>query len=172
VRRELGLPTLFNLLGPLSNPAGVDRQLIGVGTEAAFEHYPEALRMLGARRALVVRGEWGMDELTPFGLNRLRELDEEGRIIDIELPAAALGLGAMDPDELRAPASREENAKLFRTVLGGKDKGTRRAAVALNAGAGLYIAGRAATIREGMARAEALIEEGAAIALLDRWIAG
>jgi anthranilate phosphoribosyltransferase len=159
VRRELGMPTLMNLLGPLTNPAGVKRQVVGVADPALLELVAGALRLLGHERALVVHGEPGLDELSPLGPTRVVEL-RDGVLTRWDFdPRDALGWEPGDPDEL-AGAEPDENARKIERVLKGELAGAARAAVALNAGAALYVAGLADTLREGALLAETTLREG------------
>jgi anthranilate phosphoribosyltransferase len=159
IRRELGMPTVMNVLGPLTNPAGARRQVVGVSQPSLLPLIAGALRALGHDRALVVHGEPGMDELSPVGVSRIVEL-KAGELVSFDFePATELGWKLESPHEL-AGASPDENARTVEGVLRGTLGGVAHAAVALNAGAALYVAGRAASIAEGVQSAERLLHQG------------
>jgi anthranilate phosphoribosyltransferase len=160
VRRELAMPTIMNILGPLTNPAGARRQVVGVADPALIELIAGSLQVLGHERALVVHGELGLDEFSPIGATRIVELrDGATRRWTLD-PQADLGWDRFSPDDL-AGGSPDENARTVADVLKGKQGGAARAAVALNAGAAIYISGAAASIAEGATAAEAAIAAGA-----------
>jgi anthranilate phosphoribosyltransferase len=159
VRRELATRTVFNVLGPLTNPAGARAQVIGVFSPELVRTIADVVAQLGARRAYVVHGFAGIDELSPAGPNLVCEVvdaDVRERTID----PAELGIGPCDPDELRGGAP-EENARAIRDVLAGADGG-RRDAVLLNAAGAIAAAGHAADLREGLERAREAVDSGAA----------
>jgi anthranilate phosphoribosyltransferase len=163
-RREIGVRTAFNLLGPLTNPAGARRQVIGVGDAVAAPRLAEVLRVLGVDRAFVVHGE-GLDELPLDGTGVVFDVTPDGverRTVD----AAAHGLRSASSGEL-AGGSPVENAELVAAVLDG-EPGPRRDVVLLNAGAALVVAGRAADLDQGIALARATLDAGAGRELLDR----
>ena len=167
VRRELGTPTLFNLLGPLANPARVRRQLVGVADPAMMTLVAEALRELHHERALVVHGAPGMDELSPLGPTDIIEL-ADGTLRRWTLdPAADLGWPVYSPEEL-AGASPAENAEIVEGVLTGKAQGAAKAAVVLNAGAAIYLADLAPSLQEGVSQAERSLDSGAGADCLAR----
>ena len=167
VRRELGTPTLFNLLGPLANPARVRRQLVGVADPAAMTLVAEALRELQHERALVVHGAPGMDELSPLGPTEVIEL-AGGMLRRWTLdPSADLGWPGYQPEDL-AGASPDENAEIVEGVLTGKVYGAARAAVALNAGAAIYLADLAPSLQAGVGHAEKSLDAGAGADCLAR----
>jgi anthranilate phosphoribosyltransferase len=168
VRREIGIRTIFNVLGPLANPAGVKRQLLGVPSPTIGERMVAVLRELGAERALVVHSADGLDEISPSGPTRTWEL-RDGAIREGELTPEAAGLERAPKDSVRGgdPAM---NAAIARRVLAGGSTDGPRTAVLLNAGAACYIAGLAADVRGGVALAAAAIDGGAAAATLARWI--
>jgi anthranilate phosphoribosyltransferase len=161
IRRELGIRTIFNLLGPLTNPAGIKRQLVGVGSELAFDLYPETLRHLGVTHALVVRGYGGLDEITPFGSTRIREVTADG-VKDYSIHPRDFGRPEYDLAGLAAGDSPAANAHIMREVLGGIDRGARREAVLYNAAAGLLVGGRVNDLASGIALAEETIDSGEA----------
>jgi anthranilate phosphoribosyltransferase len=167
-RRELGIRTVFNLLGPLCNPAGAQAQLVGVYDGNLMETVARVLGSLGSRRALVVHGSDGLDEVTVTGPTYVAEW-REGRVLTYTFDPVDLGLAYADSSEL-AGGDAETNAALIRSVLAG-ERGPRRRAVALNAAFALVAADRAEDIREGMALAEAAIDSGRARAKLEELVA-
>jgi len=170
VRRALGVRTVFNLLGPLTNPAGVEAQLLGVFDPKLTEIYPEVLRALGARRALVVHGRDGLDELSTVGETRVGELND-GKIRHYELRPEELGLRRAAPYQIGA-LPPEESARLALKLLKGELRDERYEMLLLNAGAAIYVGGGAASLEEGLARAEESLRSGAAYEKLQgliRW---
>jgi len=163
-RQELGTRTVFNILGPLSNPAGARDGVFGVYSTDLALTYAETLAGLGARRAFVVHGDGGLDELSPTGVNVVVEV-VNGEIHEWELDPRSLGVYPADPASLRG-GSAAENAAALRAVLAGERSG-RRDAVLLNAGAALVAAGIADDIGEGFAIAAEAIDSGAAATRLD-----
>jgi anthranilate phosphoribosyltransferase len=170
VRRELGIPTIMNLLGPLANPAGARRQMVGVSDPALLSLVAHALLELGHLRALVVYGEAGMDELSPLGPSRVAELDG-GEIRELTVTPESLGLQTQ-PAEGLAGGEPDENARRIMSVLTGADQGAARAATLLNAGGALYVAGRAASLQAGVTLATASLDSGAALEKLEALKAG
>lgn len=166
VRRELGVRTLFNLLGPLTNPASATHQLLGVYDRARVEPMAEVLRLLGARAAWVVHGEGGLDEISPLGATHVAEL-REGRITTRVVHPRDFGLEPVALESLRG-GDAQENASMARAIFAG-EKGPKRDTVLMNAAAALYIAGEAGTLPEGMQRAAAALDSGGAAAVLERW---
>jgi anthranilate phosphoribosyltransferase len=168
VRRELATRTVFNVLGPLTNPAGARALMVGVYSPALTRTLADALVQLGATRAFVVHGAGGIDELSPCGPNLVCEVDN-GSVREYELDPRDLGVDRCDPSELRGgdPAT---NARALREVLAGRDGG-HRAAVILNAAGGIAAAGHAESLREGIERARDAIDSGAAAARLDELVA-
>jgi anthranilate phosphoribosyltransferase len=168
VRRQLGIRTFFNLLGPLANPAGATHQLVGVYDPDRVRQMAEVLGMLGASGAWVVHGEGGLDEISPAGPTRVAMLDA-GQVIERTVEPADFGL---DPVALRdlEGGDLERNVAIARDVLGGGG-GAPRTAVLVNAAAALAVAGEVHDLREGAARAAAAIDSGAARRTLERWAA-
>jgi anthranilate phosphoribosyltransferase len=164
VRQELGTRTVFNVLGPLSNPAGARDGVFGVYTAELARTYAEALAGLGARRAFVVHGDGGIDELSPVGHNLIVEV-VDGDIREWELDPRSLGLYPADPAGLRG-GSAVENAEAIHAVLAG-EPGVRRNAVLLNAAGALVAAGVAGDLGEGLAVAGDAVDSGAAAARLE-----
>jgi len=168
VRRELGTRTVFNVLGPLANPAGARDGVFGVYAPDLARTYAEALAGLGASRALVVHGDGGIDELTPSGPSLVVEV-RDGAVAQIELDPRDLGIERSDPAELRGGAPAE-NATAIRRVLEG-ERGARRDAVVLNAAGALVTAGVASDLAEGVALAADAVDSGEAGATLERLVA-
>jgi anthranilate phosphoribosyltransferase len=166
-RRELGVPTAFNLLGPLTNPAGAKRQLVGVPRPEFTELLARALWLLGAERAWVVHGADGIDEVSTTGYTKISEC-RDGSVNTFYVHPADVGIAKASPAALRGGDARE-NAAIVESVLGGA-AGPARDIVLLNAGTGLFIAGAASSIEDGIRRAAEAIDNGAAKRTLDRLI--
>ena len=167
VRKELGVRTIFNFLGPLTNPAGASRQVVGVSDPGKLETMAAALGQLGTERALVVSSADGLDEFSVSGATRVVELRDGGLSTydvtpdEVDLERAAEGaVGAGTP---------EQNALVLREVLAG-NPGTERSLAVLNAGAAIYVAGGAETLAEGVRAAERSVDSGAAAGVLQRWV--
>jgi anthranilate phosphoribosyltransferase len=158
-RRELGVRTVFNVLGPLTNPAGATRQLLGVYSDTLVRTLADVLQTLGSERAMVVHGADGMDELTVFGQNHVAELNE-GRVREFALDPAEFGLAHTDRSGV-AGGTAAENAAKVRAILAG-EKGPGRDIVVLNAAAALVVGGAAADLAAGVARAREALDSGAA----------
>lgn len=161
VRAELGTRTIFNILGPLTNPAGVKRQLTGAFTRELIRPMAETLGQLGSERAWLVHGSDGTDELTITGVSWIAALEEDGRIREAELHPEDAGL-PVHPFEEIVGGTPEENGRAFRALLDGAQSAYRDA-VLLNAAAALTIAGKSADLREGAALARESIDSGAAL---------
>jgi anthranilate phosphoribosyltransferase len=169
VRKELATRTVFNVLGPLTNPAGARAQVVGVYAPRLVRTIAEVLARLGARRAFVVHGAGGIDELSPVGPNLVGEV-ADGSVRERELdPEAELGVLRCSVEELRG-GTPDENAAAIRDVFAGADGG-RRSAILLNAAGAIAAAGHAADLREGLEVAREAIDSGAAAERLDRLIA-
>ena len=162
-RREIGARTVFNILGPLTNPAGAARQLLGVYSDALVRSVAEVLRELGSERAWVVHGRDGLDELTVFANSHVAEL-ERGAIREFELDPASLGLAHTDRGGV-AGGDAAANAGKVRAILAG-EPGAGRDIVVLNAAAALVVAGVAPGLDDGVARARQAIDDGRAAAKL------
>jgi anthranilate phosphoribosyltransferase len=172
VRRALGVRTLFNVLGPLTNPAGARRQLLGVFDDGLVETLAHVLAELGSERAMVVHGSDGLDEITTTGPTRVAEL-RDGAVTVYELEPRELGVERAAPEAL-AGGGPEHNAELMRRVLAG-EPGPLSDITALNAAAALYVAGLASDLAAGLALARATISSGAVRAKLEQmttWEAG
>ena len=168
VRRELATRTVFNVLGPLTNPAGARAQLVGVYSPTIVRTIAEALVRLGARRAYVVHGAGGIDELSPTGPNFVCEV-ENGAVREYQLDPEELGVPHAEIGELRG-GGPDENARALREVLEGGDGG-HRSAVLLNAAGAIAASGHARDLREGLGAAREAIDSGAAATRLDELIA-
>ena len=167
-RREMGIPTVFNFIGPLANPARVRRQMTGVSDAAMADRMIDVLAENGAERAMVVFGHDGLDELTVTTSSTIREL-RDGEVRTYDLHPKALGIGGASPEDLRGgdPAT---NARLAREVLGGAT-GPKADIVALNAAAGLIVAGVVDDFPAGLELARASLADGRAAGVLDRLVA-
>ena len=170
VRAELGIKTVLNLLGPLVNPAAAEFQLIGVYDRALCEPMARAARLLGVRRVLVVHGADGLDEVSVTGPTRMVEIgaDDECRVSEFD--PASCGIAPASLDELKG-GDAAHNAALARELLAGGGRPALRDAVAVNAGAALYVAGTAPDIVAGYRRARAVLADGGAAAKLDEVVA-
>lgn len=168
-RRILGVRTIFNLLGPLSNPAGARRQLLGVFDARWLEPMAEALRDLGAERAWIVHGSDGLDELTTTGESEIAELGPDGEIRRFSLTPEEAGLKRASLADLKG-GDPQYNARALDALLDGAP-GSYRDIVLLNAAAALLLAGKAGDIEEGARLAARAIDEGSARAALDRLVA-
>ncbi len=161
VRREIHIPTIMNLIGPLANPAGVTRQVVGV---ADPEHGPllaEVLRRLGAHRALVVHGSVGMDEIAPFGTTAVWEV-RGGKVLPWTLDPAELGLAEGNPAALAGGTPAENARRVERLLAEPHADATGRAAVLLNAGAALYVSGLVDDLKAGLDAAAVALDNGSA----------
>src|SRR3712207_2193365 len=164
-RKELGVRTAFNLLGPLTNPAGASRQLVGVPRPELTELVARALAMLGSERAWVVHGADGLDEISTAGYTKVSECrGGEGKTF--YLHPADVGLPKAAPGALTGGDARD-NASIAASILAGR-RGAPRDVVLFNAAAALLIAGRVATLSEGVAVAAEALDSGRAAAVLDR----
>jgi anthranilate phosphoribosyltransferase len=168
VRRELAARTVFNVLGPLTNPAGARAQVVGVYEPSLVRTIADVLAQLGARRAFVVHGAAGIDELSPAGPNLVAEV-VDGVVHEREVDPLELGIPRCDPGELRG-GTPVENAAAIEDVFAGENGG-RRSAILLNAAGAIAAAGQARDLREGLALAREAINSGAATARLDELIA-
>jgi anthranilate phosphoribosyltransferase len=168
VRAELPFRTVFNLLGPLTNPAGARRQLVGVFGGAYVRPVAEALRDLGAEKVLVVHGADGMDEITVTGKTLVADVSD-GELEEYEISPEDYGLSRHAPDGLLG-GDAHLNARILRDILVGDERGASRDIVLLNAGAAIHVSGRAKTIEEGVRLARDSISEGAAARALEGFI--
>lgn len=167
-RKEIGVRTIFNWLGPLTNPAGAKVQLIGVSDGSVCETLAHVLRSLGSERALLVHGTDGLDELSTLGPTQISEL-RDGQITSYTLDAQAdLGLPRATIAHLAGCDSPAENAAVLLSILDGSDTGPRRDIVLLNAAGVLFVAGVVPSLADGLSRASALIDSGAAMSALEK----
>jgi anthranilate phosphoribosyltransferase len=167
-RREMGVRTVFNILGPLCNPAEAKGNVLGVYDPALLQPMGEALARLGVERAMVVHGEGGMDELSTLGPTLVVEVRKD-RVESARLDARDLGLPRAKPDDV-AGGSPQDNAQEARAILAGK-AGARTDMVLLNAAAAIHVGGKAATVQEGLALAREAVRSGAASAKLEAFVA-
>lgn len=167
VRKELGIRTIFNILGPLTNPAGASMQVMGVYEEALVEPLARVLSKLGVKSAMVVYGQDVLDEISLSAPTTVCEV-KDGSYRSYVIEPEQFGFAKCEKEELIGGAP-QENAKITRSILNG-EKGAKRNAVALNAGAGLYVAGKAPSLEEGVRLAQNLIDTGAAKARLEEFI--
>ena len=168
IRRELGIRTVFNILGPLSNPAGANMELMGVFDEALVEPLAQVMAKLGVRRGMVVFGQDKLDEISMSAPTSVCEI-RDGWFQSYELTPEQFGYERCKKDALTG-GTPQENAAITRAILAGKEQGPKRQAVCLNAGASLYITGKAETIEAGVRMAEHLIDSGTAMNKLEEFI--
>ena len=166
VRRELGVPTVMNIVGPLANPARAGRQVVGVAEPARLSLLADALATLGTRRALVVHGAPGLDEISPIGMTEVIEV-ADGRLTRWSIDPAMADVAGVIAADL-AGGDPQENAALVERVLGGDGPPGARAAVILNAAGALYVAGQESDFRTAVARARVGLAEGAGLDALHR----
>lgn len=164
VRKELGVETIFNVLGPLTNPANATHQMIGVYSRRLVEPMAKVLRNLGLKRALVVHGSDGLDEITTTGPTHFCEYNGED-LLSYDISPEEIGLPVADPEDLKG-GDLEESLRIFRAVLDG-EQGPRRDIVLLNAAYALYISEQVSSIEDGLQQAAASIDEGKARAKLE-----
>jgi anthranilate phosphoribosyltransferase len=168
-RRELGVRTVFNILGPLTNPAGAEAQLLGVYDPGLTEVLAQVLQQLGSQAAFVVHGSGRLDELTTTGTNQVSYFGvapANGRVLTETLDPSEFGFPSAQPEQLIG-SGPEENARITRQVLTGEDRGPCRDIVLLNAAAALVVGGTAIDLREGIVRAVESIDGGAAMRALE-----
>jgi anthranilate phosphoribosyltransferase len=166
-RVELATRTIFNLLGPLSNPASVKRQIVGVFAKQWVEPLAHVLNKLGSEAVWVTHGEGGLDEITPTGTTWVAEL-KDGKVTTFEIEPEQAGIKRRTLEELKG-GDAEYNAKALRAVLEG-EKNAFRDAAAMTAGAALLVAGKAKDLKDGTEQAEAAIDNGAALRVLDKLV--
>jgi anthranilate phosphoribosyltransferase len=165
VRRELAIPTVMNIVGPLANPAMAGRQVVGVADERRVPLLAGALRELGTRHALVVHGT-GMDEISPLAPTKVIEI-REGKIHEWTVDPTRFGYKGLRAEDL-AGGPPDANARVVLSVLAGNSNKAARGAVVLNAGAALYVGGRAKKLEEGIEMAEQALDAGAGLQALER----
>jgi anthranilate phosphoribosyltransferase len=169
IRKELGIRTVFNILGPLTNPAYSSKFILGVYDESLLEPIAQVLIKLGAKRGMVVYGMEKLDEISSVGPTKVVEFDEEGNTKRYTVTPEQFGLQKSNPGDLTG-GTPEENAEITRRILKGEERGPKRDCVLLNAGAGLYIGGAASSMEEGIKLAAELIDSGKAYAKLEEVI--
>lgn len=170
-RRELGMRTLFNILGPLTNPAQVERQVMGVFSAELCQPIAEALSKLGSKHALVVHSDDGLDEISIAAPTRVWEM-RDGNVERFHISPADYGHGHANLDGLMVDTA-EDSARLIRSALGnqsGEVADKARSIIALNAGAAIYVSGVAPTLRDGIAQADEMIASGQALDKLDAFV--
>ena len=165
IRKELSIRTVFNILGPLTNPAGANRELMGVYEESLVEPLAQVMSRLGVVRGMVVYGQDRLDEISMSAPTSVCEI-REGWFQSYEITPERFGYSRCDKSEL-VGGTPAENAVITRDILTGKECGAKRQAVCLNAGAALYIGGGAVSMEDGVRMAESLIDSGAALKKLD-----
>jgi anthranilate phosphoribosyltransferase len=168
VRAELGFRTVFNVLGPLTNPAGAQRQVLGVYHVSLCEQLAHVMDSLGCVHALVVHGEAGLDEISTFGRTFYAEL-LGGIVTTGYLVPGDVGIVESSPEEVTAGENAEENAEILHRVFSGSDQ-ARTDLIAINAGAGLLVSGKTSTLVEGVRMAQDAIKSGAALSKLQELI--
>ena len=168
IRKELGIRTVFNILGPLSNPAGANMELMGVYDQSLVEPLAQVMANLGVNRGMVVYGQDSLDEISMCAPTSVCEI-RDGKFTSYEIAPEQFGYERCGKGALTGGTSAE-NAEITKAILKGEEKGPKRQAVCLNAGAALYIAGKAASIEEGVKLAESLIDSGAALKKLEEFV--
>lgn len=168
IRKELGIRTVFNILGPLSNPAGANMELMGVFDQSLVEPLAQVMANLGVNRGMVVYGQDSLDEISMCAPTSVCEI-RDGKFTSYEITPEQFGYERCEKGALTG-GTPAENAEITKAILKGEEKGPKRQAVCLNAGAALYIAGKAASIEEGVKLAESLIDNGAALKKLEEFV--
>ena len=168
IRKELGIRTVFNILGPLSNPAGANMELMGVYDQSLVEPLAQVMANLGVNRGMVVYGQDSLDEISMCAPTSVCEI-RDGKFTSYEITPEQFGYERCEKGALTG-GTPAENAEITKAILKGEKKGPKRQAVCLNAGAALYIAGKAASIEEGVKLAESLIDSGAALKKLEEFV--
>ena len=168
IRKELGIRTVFNILGPLSNPAGANMELMGVYDQSLVEPLAQVMANLGVNRGMVVYGQDSLDEISMCAPTSVCEI-RDGKFTSYEITPEQFGYERCEKGALTG-GTPAENAEITKAILKGEEKGPKRQAVCLNAGAALYIAGKAASVEEGVKLAESLIDSGAALKKLEEFV--
>lgn len=168
IRKELGIRTVFNILGPLSNPAGANMELMGVYDQSLVEPLTQVMANLGVNRGMVVYGQDSLDEISMCAPTSVCEI-RDGKFTSYEITPEQFGYERCEKGALTG-GTPAENAEITKAILKGEEKGPKRQAVCLNAGTALYIAGKAASIEEGVKLAESLIDSGAALKKLEEFV--
>lgn len=169
VRRELGIRTVFNILGPLSNPAGANIELMGVYDESLLEPLAKVMQNLGVKRGMVVYGLDKIDEISMSSETKVCEIEDKNNLKSYTISPKDFGYDLCGKNELEG-GSVKENGEIIRNIFNLKDKGAKRKAVCMNAGAGFYLAGKVKNIKEGVKIAENLIDEKKALEKLEDFI--
>ncbi|HLF19634.1 MAG TPA: anthranilate phosphoribosyltransferase [Bacteroidota bacterium] len=167
VRKDLAVRTIFNILGPLTNPAGAKRQVLGVFQASLTETMASVLKELGSEHALVVHGEGGLDELSTVGKTKVSEL-RNGEVTTYELKAGDAGVELTTVEAILG-GDTEKNVEILKGILGGRNGAPREIAV-LNAGAAIFVAGKASSLKEGVREARSALDNGSAKKKLEQWI--
>ena len=168
IRKELGIRTVFNILGPLSNPAGANMELMGVYDQSLVKPLAQVMANLGVNRGMVVYGQDSLDEISMCAPTSVCEI-RDGKFTSYEITPEQFGYERCEKGALTG-GTPAENAEITKAILKGEEKGSKRQAVCLNAGAALYIAGKAASIEEGVKLAESLVDNGAALKKLEEFV--
>ena len=168
IRKELGIRTVFNILGPLSNPAGANMELMGVFDQSLVEPLAQVMMKLGVNRGMVVFGQDSLDEISMSAPTSVCEI-KDGWFQSYEITPEQFGYTRCSKEEL-AGGTPEENAEITKAIVNGTEKGPKRQAVCMNAGAALYIAGKAESLEAGVKMAENLIDSGAAAVKLREFV--
>ena len=168
IRKELGIRTVFNILGPLSNPAGANMELMGVYDQALVEPLAQVMANLGVNRGMVVYGHDSLDEISMCAPTSVCEI-KDGKFTSYEITPEQFGYEKCEKGALTG-GTPAENAEITKAILKGEERGPKRQAVCLNAGVALYIAGKAASMEEGVKLAESLIDNGAALKKLEEFV--
>ena len=169
VRKELGIRTVFNILGPLSNPAGANIELMGVYDESLIEPLAKVMQNLGVKRGMVVYGTDKIDEISMSSETKVCEILDKENLKSYTISPKDFGYDFCDKKELEG-GSVKENAEIIRNIFNLKDNGAKRKSVCMNAGAGFYIAKKVKNIKEGVQMAESLIDEKKAFEKLEDFI--
>jgi anthranilate phosphoribosyltransferase len=167
-RKEVGIRTVFNVLGPLTNPASAQAQVLGVYDVGLVVPMAGVLRNLGVERALVVHGVGGLDEVSTFGPTVVCEV-RNGELLPYEIDPSDLGLGKVTPSDLSG-GDAAANASLARRLLDGRERGPKRDVVIANAACGIYVGGAATTLADAVEAAARSIDSGKALAVLEAYV--
>ena len=168
IRKELSIRTVFNILGPLSNPAGANMELMGVYDQALVEPLAQVMANLGVNRGMVVYGQDSLDEISMCAPTSVCEI-KDGKFTSYEITPEQFGYTRCEKEALTG-GTPAENAEITKAILKGEEKGAKRQAVCLNAGAALYIAGKVDSVEAGVKLAESLIDSGAALKKLEEFV--
>ena len=168
IRKELGIRTVFNILGPLSNPAGANMELMGVYEQELVEPLAQVMAKLGVVRGMVVYGQDKLDEISMSAPTSVCEI-RDGWFQSYEITPEQFGYTRCAKTELTG-GTPEENAEITKSILRGEERGAKRCAVCLNAGAAIYIAGKTRSMEEGVRMAERIIDDGRAMNKLEQFI--